>query len=182
MIFIKSSHVFDYEWNLVSAAQWQKYPNDHSAHIQHVDVLDRRVDPETGILITERLLTVKHNVPKFFLKILGTGETQFVREVSTIDPKKKSFVLVSENLSLCNFMKCEEEISYTALPGYPEKTQFTQKATMTVNKFLSRWESLIEDFTVKRFNQNAQIGRESVLSVLQRFVNMKETVKPGSSN
>jgi hypothetical protein len=62
------------------------------------------------------------------------------------------------------------------------RTQFTQKATMTVNGFLSRWESLIEDFTVKRFNQNSQFGREGVLSVLERFVSMKETVKPGSIN
>jgi hypothetical protein len=73
-MFIKSSHIFDYEWDLVSAAQWQKYPNANSSHIQHVDVLDRRVDPETGILITERLLTVKHNVPTFFLKVSYTND------------------------------------------------------------------------------------------------------------
>lgn len=69
MKFFKSVHTFNYEWNLVSAAQWQKYPNDHCPHVQHVDVLNRTVDPETGILTTERLITVKQNMPRLLLKV-----------------------------------------------------------------------------------------------------------------
>lgn len=45
---------------------------------------------------------------------------------------------------------------------------------MSVGSFLSRWESLIEDFSIKRFQQNAQVGREGFLSVLERFVVMAE--------
>ncbi|CAO0803600.1 PRELI-like family-domain-containing protein [Mucor lusitanicus] len=181
MKFVKSVHTFDYEWSLVSAAQWQKYPNDHCPHVQHVDVLDRRVDPETGILTTERLITVKQNVPRLLLKIMGADETQYVREISTIDPKAKTFTLTSQNLSLCNIMKCNEEISYTVSPENPEKTQFTQQATMSVGSFLSRWESTIEDFSIKRFQQNAQVGREGFLNVLERFVVMAEAAKQGPS-
>jgi hypothetical protein len=70
MKFFKTVHIFDYPWTLVSAAQWQKYPNDHCPHVQHVDVLNRTVDPETGILTTERLITVKQNVPRLILKVL----------------------------------------------------------------------------------------------------------------
>ena len=70
MKFFNTVHTFDNPWTLVSAAQWQKYPNDHCPHVQHVDVLNRTVDPETGILTTERLITVKQNVPRFILKVL----------------------------------------------------------------------------------------------------------------
>lgn len=52
---------------------------------------------------------------------MGTSETQYAREVSIIDPKAKTFTLVSQNLSLCNIMKCNEEISYTVSPENPEK-------------------------------------------------------------
>lgn len=69
MKFFKTVHTFDYEWSLVSAAQWQKYPNDSCPHVQHVDVLKRTVDPETGVLTTERLITVKQNVPRLMLKV-----------------------------------------------------------------------------------------------------------------
>lgn len=61
------------------------------------------------------------------------------------------------------------------------RTQFTQQATMSVGSFLSRWESTIEDFSIKRFQQNAQVGREGFLNVLERFVVMAEAAKQGSS-
>jgi hypothetical protein len=50
---------------------------------------------------------------------------------------------------------------------------------MTVGSFLSRWESTIEDFSIKRFQQNAQVGREGFLNVLERFVVMAEAAKQG---
>jgi hypothetical protein len=69
MKLYKSVHTYNYPWSLVSAANWQKYPNEHCPHVYAVDVLDRRVDPETGILVTERLITVKQNVPTIILKV-----------------------------------------------------------------------------------------------------------------
>ena len=50
-------------WTRVSLASWVKYPNDNSAHVLHVDYLSTSVDPATGVLTTERLLTCKQNVP-----------------------------------------------------------------------------------------------------------------------
>lgn len=64
---------------------------------------------------------------------------------------------------------------------FPSRTQFTQQATMSVGSFLSRWESTIEDFSIKRFQQNAQVGREGFLNVLERFVVMAEAAKQGPS-
>lgn len=69
MKLFKSSHNYDYEWNLVSAAQWQKYPNESCTHVSHVDVLNRTMDPETGILTTERLITVNQNIPAIIRKV-----------------------------------------------------------------------------------------------------------------
>ncbi|KAI8977510.1 PRELI-like family-domain-containing protein [Mycotypha africana] len=180
MKFVKTVHTFDYEWNLVSAAQWQKYPNDLCPHVVHVDVLNRRVDPKTGVLITERLITVKQNAPKILLKLVGAEETQYVREVSTIDPKAKTFKMTSQNLSLCNLLKCNEEITYTVSPEHAGKTQFTSQASVRVGGFLSKWENYIEDFSIKRFQQNAQNGKEGFLRVLEKFV--ATTAAHGSSS
>lgn len=62
-------HQFNYPWSQVSAANWQKYPNEKCPHVMHVDVLDRVVDPETGVLTTERLITVKQNAPAIVMKV-----------------------------------------------------------------------------------------------------------------
>jgi hypothetical protein len=69
MRLFKTVHDFDYSWHTVSAAQWQKYPNEHCPHVQHVDVLDSSVDPETGVLRIERLISVTQKAPGFILRV-----------------------------------------------------------------------------------------------------------------
>ncbi|CAO3589578.1 unnamed protein product [Absidia cylindrospora] len=73
----------------VSTAQWQKYPNENCPHVQHVNVLNRSVDCQTGILTTERLITVEQNVPSLIRKILGSGSTQYVREILSLIQRRR---------------------------------------------------------------------------------------------
>ncbi|KAG0868924.1 hypothetical protein G6F16_007677 [Rhizopus arrhizus] len=114
--WFKSNHEFHYEWSLVSAANWQKYPNESCTHVAHVDVLSRTIDPDTGLLTTERLITVKQNIPTLIKKILGSDSTQYVREVSTIDPRTKTLTMKSVNLTMSNLLKVEETIVYREHP------------------------------------------------------------------
>ena len=69
MKIFETKHIYNYEWSVVSAANWRKYPNEGSPHVQAVDILNQHVDPETGILTTERLFTVTQNVPTIILKV-----------------------------------------------------------------------------------------------------------------
>ncbi|KAI8384629.1 PRELI-like family-domain-containing protein [Radiomyces spectabilis] len=174
MKLFKSVHEFNYEWSLVSAANWQKYPNENCPHVRHVDVLNRWVDPETGILTTERLITVEQNVPSLIRKILGGGTTQYVREISIIEPKDKILTMKSINLTMNNLLSVEETIVYREHPEHKQKTQFTQQAAITAGSLVSRWGNVIEEFSLKRFQQNAAVGREGFNKVLERFVVMAE--------
>lgn len=69
MRLFKTVHDFDYSWHTVSAAQWQKYPNPDCPHVQHVDVLNSSVDPETGVLRIERLISVNQKAPALILRV-----------------------------------------------------------------------------------------------------------------
>ncbi|ORZ00188.1 PRELI-like family-domain-containing protein [Syncephalastrum racemosum] len=163
MKLFQSKHEFQYEWSLVSAANWQKYPNEHCPHVQHVDVLNRTLDPETGILTTERLITVDQNVPALIMKIMGCPTTQYVREISVIDPKKKTLTMSSENLTMSNILTVRETIEYKEHPN--DKTLFTQQAAFSAGSMVSRWANTVEDFSLKRFQQNAAVGREGFSKV-----------------
>lgn len=48
---------------------WHKYPNPYCTHVQTVDVLSRTVDPETGIVRTERVLGCKQKTPAWIVKV-----------------------------------------------------------------------------------------------------------------
>src|SRR4051812_27399008 len=116
MRLFQTQHFFEYPWTLVSAANWQKYPNENCQHIIAVDVLDRHLDQQTGVLTTERLLTLRQSVPRIILRILGETETQFVREISILDPRNRTVTLKSRNLTCASLMVCEETVTYSQDP------------------------------------------------------------------
>ncbi|KAI9020939.1 PRELI-like family-domain-containing protein [Phycomyces nitens] len=183
MKLFKSIHNFNYEWSLVSAANWQKYPNENCPHVQHVDVLNRFVDPETGKLTTERIITVDQKVPSLLRRILGADTTQYVHETSTIDPKTKTLSMKSRNLTLSNLLTIEETIEYTEHPEDSQQTQFTQQAAISAGSLVARWSGIVEELSLKRFKDNAAVGREGFCKVLERFVVMAEAQhKPSTAD
>lgn len=60
---------FSHPWSHVVIGMWHKYPNPHCTHVVTVDVLDRTVDPETGIIRTERVLGCKQKAPSWIVKV-----------------------------------------------------------------------------------------------------------------
>lgn len=49
-------------------------------------MLDRTICPHTGVLRTERIMTVEQSTPKWIKQILGIDGATYVREVITVDP------------------------------------------------------------------------------------------------
>jgi hypothetical protein len=173
---------------------WHKYPNPHCTHVQTIDVLDRTVDPETGIIRTERVLGCKQKTPAWIVKVcslssslyikinhifrfdpfdqlFGGSEDAFVREISFIDSATQSATITSVNLSLSQFATCYERIRYSpAASG--EKTAFLQTAEIQARMAL--WRSAadrLEHWLVQRFEQNAQLGKVGFTDVLQSMWN-----------
>lgn len=101
-------------WETVSTASWRKYPNEKAPHVTHVDYLWRHVDPETGCLHTARLITCKQAGPAFVASLLsGHDSNALAYEESVVDPRGRSFSVVSRNLTLSNLVDVEETCQYT---------------------------------------------------------------------
>lgn len=56
-------------WSHVVIGMWRKYPNPKCSHVVSVDVVDRSIDPETGIIRTERILGCKQKAPRWIVKV-----------------------------------------------------------------------------------------------------------------
>ncbi|KAH0613236.1 uncharacterized protein H6S33_009616 [Morchella sextelata] len=170
MKVFESSCTFDYPWANVSVANWRKYCawNTQSTHVVAVDTLSRSVDPSTGVLRTERLITCKQSAPRWLMKFVGGTEESFVREVSEVDPSKRTVTLRSTNLTGSNFVSVQETVIYSPDPIAPEsKTLFRQDAQITAYGAFSRLCGAIEDWSVERFGQNAMKGRLGFEAVLE---------------
>lgn len=168
MKVFSSSHTFNYSFDEVSTANWRKYCpwNDKSTHVVAVDTLARHVDPSTGILRTERLITCKQSAPEWVKAVIGAGDVSHVFETSYVDPAHKTVTMVSWNLTFAEFIKCQETVVYK--PLNERQTQFEQEARITA--LCGGWQRIknkIEDFSVNRFRDNAVKGKEGFEAVLE---------------
>lgn len=167
MKLFESEHYFEYPWEQVTAANWQKYPNELSPHVVSVDILNRSVNPETQVLRTERLLGCKQPIPKWISCIVGGMEHSYVREISEVDLKNKTLVMKSTNLTMNHLLQVNETVIYTPDEQLPTRTKFTQQAEITAFASFSRVCDKIEDWSVERFGQNAKIGKKGFENVLE---------------
>jgi len=159
---------FDYSWEEVSTANWRKYCpwNDKSTHVIAVDTLSRHVDPSTGILRTERLITCKQSAPKWLNSLMGGNETSHVFEISYVDPAAKQVTMTSSNMTFSNILSVQETVIYKPLS--PTRTQFVQDAKITA--LCGGWQKIknaVEEASVTRFSENARKGQEGFESVLE---------------
>ncbi|KHN96579.1 protein MSF1 [Metarhizium album ARSEF 1941] len=160
---------YNYSWDEVSTANWRKYGpwNNKSEHVIAVDTLSRTVDPETGILRTERLITCKQSAPEWLKTLMGNSmDVSYVFEASYVDPARKALTMVSQNLTWSNLVNVQEEVAYTPLGAH--QTQFQQSARVTA--LCGGWQRIknsIEDTLVTRFKENALKGREGFERVLE---------------
>ncbi|KAI1632670.1 MSF1-domain-containing protein [Biscogniauxia mediterranea] len=162
-----NSHTFNYSWEEVSTANWRKYCpwNDKSTHVIAVDTLSREVDPATGILRTERLITCKQSAPDWLKSIIGGMETSQVFETSYVNPAEKTVTMVSQNITWANLVNVQETVVYKPLSA--GQTQFVQDARITA--MCGGWQRIknsIEDSLVTRFKENALKGKEGFECVL----------------
>ncbi|KAI2466420.1 MSF1-domain-containing protein [Annulohypoxylon bovei var. microspora] len=167
MKVFSNSHTFNYSWEEVSTANWRKYCpwNDKSTHVIAVDTINRHVDPATGILRTERLITCRQSAPEWLKSIIGCMETSQVFETSYVDPVAKTVTMVSQNVTWANLVNVQETVVYRPLDAH--KTHFEQDARITA--LCGGWQKIknsIEDSLVTRFKENAMKGKEGFECVL----------------
>lgn len=100
------------------------------------------------------------------MKLTG-AEVSYVREVSEVDLRNQTVTMRSMNLTACNIVSIQETVVYTPHPQLAGKTLFTQGAQITAYGAFSRICTAVEEWSVERFNVNAQKGRMGFEAVLE---------------
>ncbi|CAK9441372.1 uncharacterized protein LODBEIA_P52400 [Lodderomyces beijingensis] len=166
MKFFESNYLFNYPWDQVTAANWQKYPNELSTHVISVDILDRQI-VDNKILRTERLIGCKQSIPRWLSFLVGGASTSYVREVSEIDLEQRSLVMKSMNLTMNHLLLVKETVVYRPDVDLPShKTRFDQSAEITAFASIGKLCDKLEDWSIERFGQNASKGKVAFDGVL----------------
>lgn len=154
----ETRHVYPFQWDVVTRAFWNKYPNSRLAHVERVDVLDRRLDAQ-GRLVTTRLAKVtQKNVPGWVRSALG--DSTYVFEETTCDAQRQRLVLKSTNLSLRSVATVEETCVYSVHPEDARQTLY--EAEVKVTAFVPLLSQKLEKFSVSRGAETAAKGIRAV--------------------
>lgn len=172
MRVFSTSYTFDYSWDEVSTANWRKYCpwNKASSHVIAVDTLSSQIDPSTGILVTERLITCKQPAPAVVTALLGGQCTTHSYEKSYVNPSEKKVTMCSSNITWNNLISVRETVIYEPDLSRPdrERTKFKQEARIIA--LCGGWQKMkarIEEASLERFRENAKRGREGFEAVLE---------------
>ncbi|KAI9098132.1 PRELI-like family-domain-containing protein [Phlyctochytrium arcticum] len=179
MTFMENQYLFSHPFATLTSANYRKYPNEYSHHVISVDVLDRSLDPSSGILRTERILTLKQSAPALLRRLLPIPDVTYFREVSFLDPKKQTFEAVSNNLSMRTIVDVEERCQFQADPDQPDgRTVFKQRADVQVLGALSYVAKMVEEAAVNSFKTNANKGRQGLETVIDKVLEEARAVEP----
>lgn len=155
-----SEHVFNHNWDTVVTSQFRKYPNPHNTAVLGTDVYDRRVDPETGILHSHRIITSDWGLAPWVQRLIGANRECYAHEYSSVDPKSRLMEMKSINLTFCSFVNMKEQMSYFPHPEDQSKTIMRQETIVTVQGVPLT--SYMESIIVNTVSSNANKGRTAI--------------------
>ncbi|KAK5980630.1 PRELI domain containing protein 3B [Trichostrongylus colubriformis] len=160
-----SEHVFDHDWETVVTAAWRKYPNPMNQGVTGIDVL--RQNLHAGKLLSERIIQSHFHIPSWATKLTGFSGTQYSHEYTVIDPESKTMALTTRNLNGSHFLRVDEKLTYTPLPGDPTKTILKQEAIVAIT--LPAFADYCEKTFIGVYSSNAAKGRKGVEWVIDQL-------------
>ncbi|KAH6570229.1 hypothetical protein BASA50_011318 [Batrachochytrium salamandrivorans] len=167
--------LLQHNWADVTKAIWQKYPNPFTSHVLSSDIVEQRIDPDTGILHTTRLFLKQGRLPKWGQQFINAPEA-FILEKSTVDPVNKTMTTVTRNLSHVKLMFVEETQIIHQDPENSEWTKMVTDARIVSNTAMTPFRSRIEGFGLSRFKANALNSTKGLLHVLEQISPKKKRI------
>lgn len=172
MASYKHTHQFQYGWDRVTQAVWQKYPNPYSSHVLSADVVDRYVDENTGELHTVRLLLKKGVIPSWGRALFRVQEA-FVIETSIVNPKTKEMLIVTHNLNHRKLLLVQELQTIKPDENNSFFTSISIVNTLRSNYGWSSIRSKIESFGLARVKSHALESSKALLHSIERLSTIK---------
>ncbi|VDL57642.1 unnamed protein product [Hymenolepis diminuta] len=152
----KGEFVIKKPWNDVMRAAQVKYPNPFNPNVLSIDIISRKVDSETGVLYTTKL--INSSWPMFS----NAGELRAI-ERTEVDPANQRMLLESNNIDMRSVLKAHERLEYEVHPDNSEWTLIRHQ--ISVDAF-----SFIAYAALSASQKAAKSGREALNWVIENRV------------
>lgn len=168
VLYFHSRHTFNHDFETVTLAYFNRYPNPFAGHVKSIDTIDRFVDSE-GNLHQTKLIRKEGRLPRFIRPFLGQATSSWIVEKTMVDPISKIMRTYNCNLDHTRMLRVEERVDYQ----FDSKKGVTKSDTKVT--FISGFKNLglglsvkdrIEDWSKRRFDENLKRSREGLKIVM----------------
>lgn len=177
VLYYKSSHIFNHNFEIVTLAYFNRYPNPFSTHVKSTDTIDVYIDDD-GKLHQIKLIRKTGKLPQFIKPFLGKITTSWIIENTVVDPKTQEMHTYNCNLDHRKIIRVEEYNFYKF-----DSSENITKSNTTV-KFSSGFsqklglglniKDRIENWSKNKFSSNIIRSREGLQIVME---SVKERLK-----
>ncbi|SCU99385.1 LAFA_0G23750g1_1 [Lachancea sp. 'fantastica'] len=166
VLWYKNSYVYDNDFQTVSLAFFNRYPNPYASHVISIDTVSRECKP-SGELCTTRLIKKTGKLPRWIKPFLGGISDSWIIERSEVDVKNQELRTYTRNLDHTRIIQVEEFTIYK----YDSVTGKTQASSSV--KFSSGFNlavrSRIEQWSHAKFDENIQRSRMGMAFVMEKL-------------
>ena len=147
-------HIFNYPFEYVSKAFYNRYPDPESPDVLGVKILEKKEFLELNQVHYKREYSVKNSLPTF-LKYLIQQEVLHIVEDTIINNDNKTLTISSKNTSFSSIVTCTEDSIYESIGE--NKTKFTQVGSVSGSAYfgplLGSFERFVMDYVFKAGSQ-----------------------------
>eukprot|EP00918_Siedleckia_nematoides_P067981 GHVU01147973.1.p1 GENE.GHVU01147973.1~~GHVU01147973.1.p1 ORF type:complete len:172 (+),score=14.58 GHVU01147973.1:58-573(+) len=168
MRWFNQEHIYKHDWETVTTAFWQKYPNSFQPHVARIDTVNRNLDPENQRFRVKRILSLHYNVPGWVTRLFRCRATGLAEEETTCNLKEKTLHLRSRNYTFSNLLLVEEHCTYRVDPNNSNQTLYTASASYTVAG-IGYIRNALEGWAIKTAEDKAAKGLAAMTDLINRL-------------
>ncbi|AAS50440.1 AAR075Cp [Eremothecium gossypii ATCC 10895] len=165
VLWYKNTHVFERDFQTVSLAFFNRYPNPYAAHVLSIDTIARDVDAD-GRLHTTRLIKKMGKLPAWARPLLGRISESWIIEMSSVDAARQEMRTYTRNLDHTKVIKVEEYTCYRFRDGATvadSRVRFSSGIRMGIKGRIESWSHRTFDENIKR----SRLGMAFVMDKLE---------------
>lgn len=169
VLYYKNQHTFNHDFETVSLAYFNRYPNPYSTHVKSIDTISVYID-ESGKLHQIKLIKKSGRLPQFIKPFLGKITTSWIIENTVVDPISKEMITYNCNLDHRKIIRVEEYNTYQY--DFQNKTTSSKVTVKFSSGFSSKFglgvsiKDRIENWSKNKFSDNLLKSREGLKIVM----------------
>lgn len=168
MTYFQQMQTFNFCWEQVAIAFWNRYPNPYSKHVLTEDVMNRYIIGN-GKLFTKRLIKKTNSAPKWTERFLPAKHV-FIIEESIVDSRLKTLTTYTRNIGLQHLMSIEEKVVYK--PDEKNKHSTICEREAWINSDFFGLSSAIQRLGLERYKQNIKKSYKGFNLTLETLYNV----------